>query len=154
MLVRRNRILGIFLFVFSLIYLYFSFRLPPYDLVPVDSDVVPIVLGIILMILSIILFFSKGSEEDEAKQKKLIPENIKDLYMILIVVGLIFIYIWFLERAGFVVTSVLFIFVTTYVLGYRRHIINLIVSVSIPLAFYFVFSSLLEISLPKGILPF
>src|SRR5690625_7306140 len=82
MLVRRNRILGIFLFVFSLIYLYFSFRLPPYDLVPVDSDVVPIVLGIILMILSIILFFSKGSEEDEAKQKKLIPENIKDLYKI------------------------------------------------------------------------
>src|SRR5690625_3875121 len=154
MLVRRNRILGIFLFVLSLIYLYLSFRLPPYDLVPVDSDIVPIVLGSILMILSIILFFSKGSDEDEAKQKKIIHENIKDLYMILIVVGLIFIYIWFLERAGFVVTSVLFIFVTTYVLGYRRHIINLIVSVSIPLAFYFVFSSLLEISLPKGILPF
>lgn len=154
MLVRRNRYIGFFLFLFSLIYLYLSIQLPAYDLVPVDSDVVPIVLGIVLMILSIVLFFSKGTEEDEAKQKNVIPENKKDLYMLLIVAGLILIYIWLLERAGFVITSFLFIFVTTYVLGYRRHVVNLIVSLAIPLVFYFVFSSLLEISLPKGLLPF
>src|SRR5699024_9471230 len=82
------------------------------------------------------------------------PENKLDLIMILIVGVLILIYIWLLERAGFLITTIFFLFVTTLVLGYRRHIVNLIVSISIPVVFYYSFSYLLEISLPKGILPF
>src|SRR5699024_7470265 len=149
-----NIIVGVVLFVFSILYITLSFKLPSYKGVPVDSDIVPIVLGILLMVFSVVLFFTHEKKEDKDKQKKIIPENKLDLIMILIVGVLILIYIWLLERAGFLITTIFFLFVTTLVLGYRRHIVNLIVSISIPVVFYYSFSYLLEISLPKGILPF
>lgn len=154
MLATRNKKIALILLVFSIVYTFFSFRLPSYDLVPVDADAVPITLGILLMILSVILFFIKSNEEDEKQQQRVIPEDKKDLIMLFVVALFILGYIWLLERAGFIITSVLFIFVTTLILGYKRHIVNLVVSLAVPVGFYFIFSSILEISLPKGFLPF
>ncbi|MEC5423137.1 tripartite tricarboxylate transporter TctB family protein [Virgibacillus sp. C22-A2] len=154
MFVSRNRVVGLILFFIAITYLFLSFRLPPYPLVPVDSDAVPIVLGVLLTIFSIILFFTKETEQEKSEEKKVIPENKKDLLMLLTVAVFIFLYIWLLEIAGFILTTILFIFFTTLLLGYKRHMVNLIVSVSVPVVFYYIFSYLLEIALPKGFLPF
>lgn len=151
---KREKISAVVLFVFSIIYLILTIRLPKYELVPVDADVVPLVLGTILLILSILLFFIPTSEQDEEKQRPIIPEKKEDFLMIIIVAVLIFLYIFLLERLGFVLTSVMFLFVTTLVLGYKKHLSNVIVSIAVPTAFYFVFDVLLDISLPSGILPF
>lgn len=150
----RNKVSAIVLFLFSILYLILTIKLPKYELVPVDADVVPLVLGITLLILSIMLFFIKSTEADEEKQSPIIPEKKEDFIMILVVAILIFLYIFLLERLGFVLTTILFLFVTTLSLGYKKHISNVIVSIVVPTVFYIVFDMLLDISLPSGILPF
>lgn len=154
MLSTRNKKLGLVLFIFSIIYLYLSFQLPAYNLVPVDADAIPLVLGFLLMILSIVLFFIKDTKQDYEKQKSTLPENKKDTVMLITVAVFIIIYIVILQSFGFIISSLLFIFLTTLLLGYRRHIVNFIVSISVPIAFYYLFDTLLKISLPSGFLPF
>lgn len=124
--------------------------MPAYDLVPVDSDAVPYVLGVLLLILSIVLFFEKdqGNEDQESA-----IELDKNALKMLGVISLFFIlYAILFEVLGFMISSMLFIFISTFVLGYKRHIVNMIVSIMIPVVFYYIFE-LLQISLPKGILP-
>jgi len=154
MLSTRNKKLGLVLFIFSIIYLYLSFQLPAYNLVPVDADAIPLVLGFLLMILSIVLFFIKDTKQDYEKQKSTLPENKKDTVMLITVAVFIIIYIVILQSFGFIISSLLFIFLTTLLLGYRRHIVNFIVSISVPIVFYYLFDTLLKISLPSGFLPF
>lgn len=55
---------------------------------------------------------------------------------------------------GFVVMTALFIFITTWYLGYKKKWTNAIVSVVFSLSIYMMFNYLLQISLPAGILPF
>lgn len=154
MLSTRNRKLSLFLLILSIGYLYLSFQLPAYKLVPVDADAIPKTLGFILMILSITLFFIKDTKEDAEKQKSTLPENKKDTLLLITVAVFIIIYIATLESLGFIINSILFIFVTTLLLGYRRHLVNLVVSALVPITFYYLFDSLLKINLPSGFLPF
>lgn len=153
MLQTTNRKVSIVLFIVSVAYLFFSYNLPEYPYVPVDADAVPLVLGFLLLILSIFLFFQEDEEQNE-ESKEVQKAGIKEVGMLVLIALYIFIYILLLETLGFVIVSALFIFAATLTLGYKRHVINLIVSLAIPLIFYFSFNYGLKIVLPKGILPF
>ncbi len=153
MLQTTNRKVSIVLFIGSIAYLFLSFNLPEYPYVPVDADAVPIVLGFLLLILSIFLFFEKDEEQSE-ESKKVQKSGIKEIGMLALIAFYIFLYILFLDTLGFVIVSVLFIFLTTWTLGYKHHVRNALVSLIIPLVFYYAFSYILKIVLPKGILPF
>lgn len=151
MIKSKNKLAASILLLISIFYLFLSYRLPAYDLVPVDSDLVPYVLGVLLLILSIMLFFEKDQRSEE--QDSAIELN-KNTLMMLGLISLIFIfYAMLFELLGFIISSILFIFTCTIVLGYKRHIINILVSIITPIVFYYIFH-LLQISLPKGILPF
>lgn len=145
-----NKKVSIFLILLGIIYLILSFRLPKYAYVPVDSDLVPICLGVLLLILAGILYFTKDQEKKEDDER--IPK--KELPIVLGVIGLIVIYISLLEIIGFVLVSVLFLFFCSMFLGYKRYVINGIVSLVIPTFVYLLFDSFLQIQLPSGILPF
>jgi putative tricarboxylic transport membrane protein len=147
MLNTKNKKVSLVLMVVSIIYLILSFRLPSYAYVPIDSDVIPIALGLILLLLSIALFFIKDTGE-----KVKIPMN--DLIPILIVLGFILFYILFLELLGFIIVTALFIFFCSWYLGYKKFISNSLVSIVLPVAIYFLFVSFLQIQLPSGVLPF
>lgn len=147
----KNKLAASVLFLTSVFYLFFAFRLPAYNLVPVDSDVVPYVLGVLLLILSIILFFEKDQENDD--QDSVIKLDINSLKMLGIISSFFILYVLLFEVLGFIISSMIFIFICTLVLGYKRHIVNIIVSIITPVVFYCIFE-LLQISLPKGILPF
>lgn len=153
MLHTTNKKVSIVLFIGAVAYLFFSFNLPEYPYVPVDADAVPIVLGFLLLILSVFLFFQTDEEQSE-ESKKVQKAGFKEIGMLVLIAGYIFLYILFLESLGFVVVSALFIFATTLSLGYKRHVINAVVALAIPLVFYYAFNYLLKISLPQGILPF
>ncbi|UKS66467.1 tripartite tricarboxylate transporter TctB family protein [Rossellomorea marisflavi] len=143
-----NKKMGIILAVISIIYLYFSFTLPEYPYVPVDSDAVPIVLGFILLFLSVLLYFSKSEENEEEK----LPKG--EGKVILAVLGFVLMFILLLEPLGFVLTTFLFISINSRFLGYKKWVSNIIVSLALPLSIYFLFVSFLKIQLPSGILPF
>lgn len=152
MLNTLNKKVSLFLIVLAAGYLYAAYNLKKYPYVPVDADAVPKVLGYLLIGLAIILFFDKSSETEEDKEKRNVPK--KEIPMMLGVGVLIFLYIFLLEILGFVVTSALFIFGCSLFLGYRRHVMNAVVSITVPLVMYITFTYLLNIVLPQGILPF
>ncbi|WP_338112889.1 tripartite tricarboxylate transporter TctB family protein [Oceanobacillus oncorhynchi] len=146
-----NSRVSLVLLVIAIVYLIFSYQLPSYAYTEVDADVIPKVLGWLLVFLAILLFFSKDNETEAQRQKRNIPK--KEIGMLLGVGALIFIYIFLLEILGFILVSALFIFFCSLFLGYRSHIVNGIVSIAFSAFIYFVFTSLLQISLPSGILP-
>jgi putative tricarboxylic transport membrane protein len=52
------------------------------------------------------------------------------------------------------VTTAIFIFGCSWFLGYKKHVVNVLVSILFPLVMYLLFTSFLQINLPQGILPF
>lgn len=151
MLQNVNRKAGIILFLVAMVYLIFSYQLPSYPYIPVDADFIPKVLGWLLAILSVALFFAKDQDSEEQKKKRQIPK--KDAIAILVVTGMVFVYILLLEIIGFVMMTALFIYLTSWFLGYDRHVTNAVVSVLFPVILYGIFNYLLQIHLPSGILP-
>lgn len=147
-----NQRISIVLFLFATVYLILSYQLPSFAYTEVDADMVPTALGFLLIFLSVLLFFSKDSETEAQKARRNIPK--KDIAVLLAVGAGIFLYIMLLEILGFVIVTGLFIFFCSWFLGYKKHITNAVVSVLFPVFMYVVFSMLLNISLPKGILPF
>ncbi|GAA0591203.1 hypothetical protein GCM10009001_04060 [Virgibacillus siamensis] len=144
-----NKKVSFILMLIAVFYLILSFNLPAYAYVPVDSDMVPIGLGFILFALAVALFFTKDQEPNEADK---IPK--KELPVVLGVVAFIILYIFLLEIIGFIVMTVLFLFLCSLFLGYRKHIVNGIVSLTMPILIYLLFDSFLQVQLPTGILPF
>lgn len=138
------------LILLAIFYLVLSFKLPAYAYVPVDSDIVPIGIGILLLALSVILYFTKDQEKAENDDQI----SKAELPVILGVIVFIILYIFFLEIIGFIITTVLFLFLCSLFLGYKRHVINATVSLIIPILIYLLFDSFLQVSLPTGILLF
>ncbi|WP_227934917.1 tripartite tricarboxylate transporter TctB family protein [Alkalihalobacillus deserti] len=146
-----NRKLGSVILVFSILFLVMSYQLPSSQFATVDADAIPKALGWILLGLSIILFIQKDRETEEQRQRRQIPK--KEIGVLLIVALLIFLYISLLEILGFVIVTMLFIFVCSKFLGYDSLKSNIVVSILFPVIMYGIFVYLLQISLPKGILP-
>lgn len=147
-----NNWVSLILLVIAAVYLILSYQLPAYAYTEVDADVIPKALGWLLVFLAILLFFSKDNETEEQRQRRNIPK--KETGMLLGIGGLIFIYISLLEIVGFIVISTLFIFLCSLFLGYKSHIVNGVVSIAFSGFIYIIFNTLLQISLPSGILPF
>ena len=152
MLKTLNQRVSLVLLLFAAGYLYFSFQLPSFAYTNVDSDVIPKALGWLLAALSIGLFFSKDSETEEQKARRNI--SLKNYGMILAVFLLLYLYILLFEVLGFITVTALFIFFSSWLLGYKKYLTNIIVSILFPLLLYFAFTEFLRISLPQGILPF
>lgn len=73
--------------------------------------------------------------------------------MLAIITMYFILYAFTFNFLGFIISSTLFIFISTITLGYKKHLTNLIISIVIPFSFYYIFN-LLQITLPRGILPF
>lgn len=151
MLRSANQKIAIILLLIATLYLIFSYQLPSYPYIPVDADFIPKVLGWLLVILSIALFFTKDKDGEEKKEKGKIRKN--DTIAILVVMGMVFLYTLLLEIVGFVIMTALFIYFSSWYLGYNKHVTNGIVSISFPVGLYGIFQYLLQIHLPSGILP-
>ncbi|BAD63553.1 tripartite tricarboxylate transporter TctB family protein [Shouchella clausii] len=147
-----NRGISIVLIGIAVVYLVMAFQLPEYAFVPVDSDLVPKLLGASLLILGVCFFFAKDTDTEEQKQKRTIPKT--ELWMLLAVMGLILVFITFLEVIGFVIMTALFIFVCSRLLGYQKWLVNALTSIVFSIGVYWLFNYGLAIRLPAGILPF
>ncbi|MEN1969578.1 tripartite tricarboxylate transporter TctB family protein [Lentibacillus sp. N15] len=145
-----NKKVSIVLILIAIVYLVLSFRLPAYAYVPVDSDIVPIGLGVILLFLSGMLYFIKDQEKEEASDHI----TKRDLPAVLGVICFTIVYIALLEVIGFLIMTVLFLFLCSLFLGYRKHWVNAIISLILPILIYLLFVEFLQVQLPTGILSF
>lgn len=151
MLKAPHRKVSLVLMAIAIYYLYLAFQLPSFMNSIIDSDTLPKVLGVLLIVLSVILFFMPDTETPEQKEKRNIPKN--DVFMLIGTFLMILVYIFFLEILGFILVSIIFIFLCSLFLGYKKHATNAIVAVLFPVTLYLIFTQLLGISLPSGILP-
>ncbi|MBN8433490.1 tripartite tricarboxylate transporter TctB family protein [Priestia flexa] len=147
-----NKGLGLALMTLSVVYLFLAFNLPEYAFVPVDSDLIPKMLGFGLFVLAIVLFFSPDSDTEEQKKKRVIKRN--ELFMLLGVMALILAYITVLEVVGFVIMTTAFIIFCSRFLGYKNWVRNILTACIFSIGSYVLFNYGLAIRLPAGILPF
>jgi putative tricarboxylic transport membrane protein len=119
-----------------------SFRMP-------GAGFFPLVLGVTLSVFSLMLLgTSLLSPAGASTQFR--PERPEVLYL----AGSMFVAVWLFERAGFVLTMALFAGVVMKVLGKMNWVAAVTLALVGSVAAYVVFSRVLLIALPSGILPF
>ncbi len=164
---KKNLIPGIVLTIFSIIYLVLTSQIKKFSGLgsdPLGARAIPYLWGISLLVLSLILV-SRG-----IKQRNLAIKNstyvktslnlshmIKENREIVMTFLSLAIYIALLEPIGFLIMTVIYIFVQTLILTpkeKRNYILTLITSIVIAVALDYVFVCLLNVLLPLGIFGF
>jgi putative tricarboxylic transport membrane protein len=119
-----------------------SFRMP-------GAGFFPLVLGLTLSVFSIMLL-GMSLLSPASASTPLRPERVEVFYL----VGSMFIAVWLFERAGFVLTMALFAGVMMKVLGKMNWVAAVTLALVGSVSAYVVFSRVLLIALPSGILPY
>lgn len=152
--------------VFSILVIWQSAQVsePPRNIV-VGPRTFPLMVGWAMLGVSVMLLwqrlrailFRQGaatapSEFSEIQQPD--DVSISDWPAVYSVLGLFLALCVLLEPVGFVATIFLFLFGLSTLFSRRRWLLNLGVSLGFSLFFYYLFTQVLEIPLPKGILSF
>ncbi len=156
-MLNANRVLALIIGTLSLAYIFAAFQIPVFPIPrPVDSDALPKLLGVLMLGLAVWLFFEhpqidEAQDEDDTEAK---PTPFAKWQPVVVTAIAIAVYATALSTLGFVLASVLLTFGLTWLYGYRRHGLNAIVAVAVPVGLYLPLTRLMDIYLPRGILPF
>jgi putative tricarboxylic transport membrane protein len=154
--INSNRVIGLIMGLVSLGYLWLAFRIPAFPMPrPIDSDWFPTLLGAALLLLSILLCLEKQAtpvKREKAAQKD--PKAREQTSQLLITLLAIAGYAFGLEWLGFVLASSLFGIGLSHCYGYRRHLISVVATLAVVLSLSLIMTRLLEVHLPRGLLPF
>jgi len=162
--VNINQILAIVIAIFAVVYLYGAYDIRTFPIPrPIDSDLIPKVLGFLMLGLAILLFFQKPDAAEEAEPPDAPPAETlpwierPKVQVVLTVVG-IAAYAAFLRPLGFVLASALLVGGFSALYGFRRWGVNaavaFAVAFAVPLFLYLVLTRAMGINLPRGVLPF
>ncbi|WP_203337761.1 tripartite tricarboxylate transporter TctB family protein [Nocardioides limicola] len=167
-----NRVLAVVIAAFSVGYLVLVSGLPDFVSVnvPVQPATVPRWLGVGLLLLAVVLFFTTDAES-EAEAPAEAPAEVPgskptdqaspllgrtgrpwaEVAIFLIAIAA---YVALFEPLGFVLATAGFLAGMVWYLGYHRHWVTGVVSVSVPLVLYLIMTVGLDVVLPAGPLPF
>lgn len=158
---RADSVAGGVGFVFSLAYLAVALRIPflPSSVETVGPRVFPIAIGVALALASLALLV-KGLREEPSDEGGEPAESVEQEDDTLtqsatrlgVIVALLFGYILLFVPLGYVISTFLFILAVTMYLDSQHWIRNLVYAVLFPLVVYFVFTELLRVTLPAGLL--
>ncbi|MFE3457001.1 tripartite tricarboxylate transporter TctB family protein [Nocardiopsis aegyptia] len=162
------RTLGIAVGLFAIGYLVLAFQMPDYTAVevPVQPSTLPRWLGVALLVLGVLLFFQRKPEEAVAESGGETADEPQEggeprlgrlddpRLEIGLFVGALIAYIAVFELLGFILSTALYLGSMTWYLGYRRHLVNAVVALTLPFAFYAGMTWGLDVTLPSGPLPF
>ncbi|MDR5906734.1 MULTISPECIES: tripartite tricarboxylate transporter TctB family protein [Halomonadaceae] len=153
-----NQILALCLALVAVGYLAMAWQIPNFPLPrPVDSDLFPKVLGFTLLGLSLLLFLEKPKAQDIPDEldpnEQAQPLLLRPWSRVVITSLAIVLYALLLAPIGFVVASTTLSFGLAWYYGYRRHGVNMAVSLGVVLALYLTMTKVMDVYLPTGILP-
>ncbi|WP_180682490.1 tripartite tricarboxylate transporter TctB family protein [Tepidicella baoligensis] len=149
-----NRILAVIIGLLSAAYLWAAFQIPVFPIPrPVDSDAFPKLLGVLMLGLSVWLFFEKDGAAAPTEEGEAVRTPWERWQPVVVTSVAIAVYAFALGWMGFVLASFLLTAGLTWFYGYRRHGINAIVSLAVPLGLYLVMTRFMNIHLPAGWLP-
>jgi putative tricarboxylic transport membrane protein len=159
--VKADSVAGGVGFVFSLAYLAIALQITPSpsSAVLIGPRVFPIAIGVAFALASLALL-AKGLREapSDAGGEPAEPVEEEDdtltqsPTLLGVIVALLFGYILLFIPLGYLISTALFILAVTMYLDSRHWIRNLVYAVLFPLVVYFVFTELLRVTLPGGLL--
>lgn len=150
---RADQVTGIVLFVFSLVLMEGSRRLPPSATFGPGAGFLPFWLGALMAALSLVLLVTASRRTVAAPGRSFLPVP-RALIPVGATVGSLAAYILILERLGFLLATAL---LTAFLLGVverERWLTTALVAVLNAVGLYVVFRVLLGVSLPKNPLGF
>ena len=159
-----DRVTGSFLVVLGSACAYGGWLLPPVPGQEIGPDVFPLVTGIGLVICGLMIAFGIGHsfEEEEVLIEADADEPPDETHkapigwmrglMALIPPGLLLFYVLTVDRLGFFLTAAAMIFTAAIALGARLRLATPLAIVA-PLFVHLVFSKLLRVPLPPGLIP-
>jgi putative tricarboxylic transport membrane protein len=154
-----DQVTGLFLVGLGAAAAYGGWLLPPVPGQPVGPNIFPLVIGsgLALCGLAIALGIGRTFEEEEeivpleAGQARPPTGRLYGLRALLPPALLLF-YVAVADRLGFIITAALIVFVTSTALGARWKL-SLPLAVMAPIVIHLIFSKLLRVPLPAGLLP-
>jgi len=155
-----DRVTGLFLVGLGAAAAYGGWQLPPVPGQPVGPNVFPLVIGTGLALCGLAIAFGIGHSFEE--EEELIPVEggqptpppTGKLYGLraLLPPALLLFYVVAADRLGFIITAALIVFATSTALGARWKL-SLPLAVLAPIGIHLIFSKLLRVPLPAGLLP-
>ena len=154
-----DRVTGLFLVGLGAAAAYGGWRLPPVPGQPVGPNVFPLVIGIGLALCGLAIAFGIGHSFEE--EEEIIPFEGGDapaprgkLYGLraLLPPALLLLYVAVADRLGFILTAAIIVYITASALGARWKLALPLAALA-PIAIHLIFSKLLRVPLPIGLLP-
>ena len=154
-----DRVTGLFLVGLGAASAYGGWLLPPVPGQPVGPNVFPLVIGTGLALCGLAIAFGIGHSFEE--EEEIIPFEGGEapaprarLYGLraLLPPALLLFYVAVADRLGFILTAALIVYVTSTALGARWKL-SLPLAALAPIAIHLIFSKLLRVPLPAGLLP-
>lgn len=144
--------------VFSLAYLALALQIPLSSLTTagVGPRAFPIAIGIALALATLALLVKGLREARDDEDEPAEPVEAADDTLAQsparfgVVIALLLGYIFLFVTLGYVISTALFVLAVTMYLDPRKWIRNLVYAVLFPLVVYFVFTELLQVTLPTG----
>ena len=109
-------------------------------------DFFPKVIAVILFILSVMLFVGSIKNKDK---KSIYNPNMNYTFMVIFAFA---VYIFLIDRIGYLVSTVIFAFVVITILKSKSKILNIVFAIAFPIALYLLFTYAFKVSLPTGLL--
>ena len=154
-----DRVTGLFLVGLGGWAAYGGWLLPPVPGQPVGPNVFPLVIGTGLALCGLAIAFGIGHSFEEEEEivpfeAGKAPASQGKLYGLraLLPPALLLFYVTVADRLGFILTAALIVYVTATALGARLKL-SLPLAVLAPIAIHLIFSKLLRVPLPIGLLP-
>ena len=156
-----DRVTGLFLVGLGAAAAYGGWLLPPVPGQPVGPNVFPLVIGIGLALCGLMIAFGIGHTFEE--EEELVPfeagqpvaaQPRSRLFGLraLLPPALLLFYVVVADRLGFILTAALIVYATATALGARWKL-SLPLAVLAPIGIHLIFSKLLRVPLPAGLLP-
>jgi putative tricarboxylic transport membrane protein len=154
-----DRVTGLFLVGLGAAAAYGGWKLPPVPGQPVGPNVFPLVIGIGLALFGLAIAFGIGHSFEEEEEivpfeGGAAPAPQGKLYGLraLLPPALLLFYVVVAERVGFILTAAIIVYVTATALGARWKL-ALPLTIGAPIVIHLIFSKLLRVPLPIGLLP-
>ncbi len=153
----QDLITGIVIAVFAIFYLIGSTYIKPSPHVSVGAEFMPKIYGSILLLLAVCLTYQGFLKAKQFSDKHEVRgEEEKDTKNAILSFTLIFAYVAFMEILGFVISSMIFLFIMSILLApantRHNYVTTVIYSILLPLSTYVLFKDVMHLSLPIGIL--
>jgi putative tricarboxylic transport membrane protein len=154
-----DRVTGLFLVGLGAAAAYGGWLLPPVPGQPVGPNVFPLVIGSGLALCGLAIAFGIGHSFEEEEElipleggEATAPTGIFYGLRALLPPALLLFYVMVADRLGFIITAAMIVYATSTALGARAKL-SLPLSVLAPIGIHLIFSKLLRVPLPIGLLP-